>query len=130
MKNVRLSAVKKHCPPGFTEVKLTPGARQIRITLAEGLMGEYLESLVKYGGMFTVGQAAKLAGLSKQRISELVKKGQLPLVEVVFALTPDADLLVEELIPGNAIRRWVGQAKSKGGRGHRAAAISLAECAA
>ena len=122
--------MKKNCPPGFTEVQLTPGAEIVRVTLEEGLMGEYLTMLTRYGGAFTITQAAKLAGVSQSRMGDLVRKGQISLVEVVFGVTPDADVLIEQLIPGNALRRWMAQPKGKGGRGHRAPAMTLADVAA
>ena len=86
-------------------------------------MKEYLDAILRHGGMFSVEQAAKLSGRSHQRISQLIKAGRLPLVEVVFGVTPTQEVVMEELIPGNALRFWMEGEKPKGGRGVRAPQI-------
>ena len=92
-------------------------------------MKEYIQAFINFGGLYTNAQAAKMLGISTQRVSVLTGKGQLPILEIVHVAEGVGGVFEESLIPGNAIRRWQAMPKTKGGRGTRKA-VTLEECAA
>ena len=79
-------------------------------------MDKYLNAYMTHGGLFDQVQAAKLAGVSKQRINELVKAGRLRLHTLTLD-GPRGPMLIEQTILGNDLRAWMEAPKVKGG-GH------------
>ena len=122
--------MKNNRQPEPKEVQPLLVRERVEVNEQDGLMKQYLDALLRHGGMFTQAQASRMLGVSTPRVAELVKKGQLPLVEVVLPLEGPHEALLETLIPGNALRQWRDRPKSKGGRGHRARPVTLDECVA
>ena len=79
-------------------------------------MKRFIDTYLAHGGLFDQVQAAHLAGVSKQRISQLVKAGRLETVKVTLE-GPAGPMPIEETISGNALRAWMESPKQKGG-GH------------
>ena len=85
---------------------------------AEDYMKEYLNVYIANGGLFDQVQAAKLAGVSKQHISHLIKMGKLKTVDFKLRV-PGGEMLIEQTITGNALRAWMESPKLKSGRPSR-----------
>ena len=90
-------------------------AETVTITPEKGLMGDYLTAIQEHGGLFDQAKAARLAGVHRSRINQLVLSGRLPLVNVLVNLG-GAKMPLEQLIPGNALLAWMREPKAKGGR--------------
>ena len=83
---------------------------------ADDYMKKYLETYMAYGGLFDQVQAARFAGVTKQTINSLVKRGRLRLVTLSVE-TPTGPMLIEQTIAGNDLRAWMEAPRMKGG-GH------------
>ena len=78
-------------------------------------MKRYLDLIVAHGGLFDQVQAAKFAGVTKQRINALVKTGKLRTVSLSIE-TPHGPMLIEQTITGHDLEAFLAAPKSKGGR--------------
>ena len=126
MKNVRISGVK-------ALDKRQAIGQDARVVVVETVainwcpepMKEYLEAINRHGGLFDQSRAARVAGVSSQRIHQLIEAGRLPLVNVMVEIE-GRTLPLEQLIPGNALLAWMKEPKNKGGRPtHRASRPEL-----
>ena len=103
---------------GLESLDYTPqfgadGREEIFVTMEKGYTNGYIQALVAHGGMFTQAQAAKIARVSRQRISILVKEERLPLVKVKFD-TGRGVVLLEELIPADGLTEWMDSPRKRG----------------
>ena len=92
-------------------------------------MKRYLEAMQKHGGLFGQVQAARMAGVSQQRIDQLIKAGRLRVVSLSIK-TPAGELVVDRAIPGNDLVAWMEAPKPKGGYRRRAVPLQVEGVAA
>ena len=107
----------------------TSGEAEPHRFAGEEYMKEYLNAIIAHGGLFDHVKAAAFAGVSKQRIGELVKKGRIRVV-TLDVVTPSGIIPGEPTIPGNDLVRWMQEPKHRGGRGKKAVPVQVEAMAA
>lgn len=105
------------------------GEAEVHRFPVEDIMIEQVNAFVKHGGLYNQSMAAALTGVSKQRISQLVRAGRLRIVKLDI-VTPTGVIPGEETIPGDDLARWAKEPKLRGGRGKKAVPVQLEAMAA
>jgi hypothetical protein len=88
------------------------------LSIARTALKQWEQARQERGGMLTRTEAAKIAGVSHERIRQLIADGRLKLyrVEVDFPCGP---MTYGEFVSGDELVRWMESPKTRGGRGKR-----------
>ena len=88
-------------------------AETVAITSTATPMKEYLDAIIRHGGLFDQAKAARVAGVSPQRIHQLVDAGRLPLVNVMLEVEGHT-VPFEQLVPADALFAWMKEPRQTG----------------